>query len=112
MISRGKLECRQTAKYEGRIEMEMRENFGEEESFGERETSPNPPEGTITKRIESVTAPIPSSVYLSLAISAMGASLFLMLAGRKDTANFVGQWAPAILIMGLYNKMVKQHGSD
>jgi hypothetical protein len=92
--------------------MEMRENFGEKESYGERETSPKPPEGSMTKRIESVTAPIPSSVYLSLAISAMGASLFLMLAGRKDTAYFVGQWAPAILIMGLYNKMVKQHGSD
>jgi hypothetical protein len=92
--------------------MEMRENFSEKESYGERETSPKPPEGSMTKRIESVTAPIPSSVYLSLAISAMGASLFLMLAGRKDTAHFVGQWAPAILIMGLYNKMVKQHGSD
>ena len=92
--------------------MEMREKFGEKESLVEEETSPKPPEGAITKKIESITAPIPSSVYLSLAISAMGASLFLMLAGRKDTAHFVGQWAPAILIMGLYNKIVKQHGSD
>jgi hypothetical protein len=92
--------------------METQEDFGEEGTFAKEETFPRPPEGTITKKIESVTAPIPSSVYLSLAISAMGASLLLMLTGRKDTANFVGQWAPAILIMGLYNKMVKQHGSD
>jgi hypothetical protein len=25
---------------------------------------------------------------------------------------FVGQWAPAFLILGVYNKLVKQHGSD
>jgi hypothetical protein len=25
---------------------------------------------------------------------------------------FVGQWAAPFLIMGNYNKMVKQHGSD
>jgi hypothetical protein len=35
-----------------------------------------------------------------------------MLTGRRNVANFIGQWAPTILIMGLYNKMVKQHGSD
>jgi hypothetical protein len=32
--------------------------------------------------------------------------------GRDNWALFVGQWAPAFLIMGVYNKMVKQHGSD
>ena len=25
---------------------------------------------------------------------------------------FVGQWTPTLLILGLYNKLVKQHGSD
>jgi hypothetical protein len=32
--------------------------------------------------------------------------------GRDQWALFVGQWAPAFLIMGVYNKMVKQHGTD
>jgi hypothetical protein len=27
-------------------------------------------------------------------------------------ALFIGQWAAPFLILGLYNKMVKQHGSD
>jgi hypothetical protein len=27
-------------------------------------------------------------------------------------ANFVGQWAPTFLILGLYNKIVKIAGSD
>ena len=32
---------------------------------------------------------------------------------RKQSASvFVGQWAPTLLILGLYNKLVKQHGSD
>jgi len=32
--------------------------------------------------------------------------------GKDNWALFVGQWAPAFLLMGVYNKMVKQHGSD
>jgi hypothetical protein len=27
-------------------------------------------------------------------------------------SNFVGQWVPTFLIFGLYNKLVKLHGSD
>jgi hypothetical protein len=42
----------------------------------------------------------------------MATSLILKLAGKDDWALFVGQWPPALLIMGNYNKMVKQHGSD
>jgi hypothetical protein len=32
--------------------------------------------------------------------------------GQRNVANFVGQWAPTILIMGLYNKLVKLEGSE
>jgi hypothetical protein len=32
--------------------------------------------------------------------------------GKNSWALFVGQWAPSLLIIGTYNKMVKQHGSD
>jgi hypothetical protein len=32
--------------------------------------------------------------------------------GRKHDAQFVGHWVPTNLILGLYNKLVKQHGSD
>jgi hypothetical protein len=42
----------------------------------------------------------------------MAASAVLKIMGRDNWALFVGQWAPAFLIMGVYNKMVKQHGSD
>jgi hypothetical protein len=69
-------------------------------------------EGQITKLIESQTARIPSGAYLTFGVAAIGASLVLLLAGRTNVANFVGQWVPTILIMGLYNKVVKQHGSE
>jgi hypothetical protein len=35
-----------------------------------------------------------------------------MLFGQRNLANFVGQRAPTILIMGLYNKLVKLEGSE
>jgi hypothetical protein len=74
-------------------------------SFGEREDR-------VTSTIETQTAKIPSSGYLAAAIGSMGASALLKILGKDEWALFVGQWAPAFLIMGVYNKMVKQHGSD
>jgi hypothetical protein len=69
-------------------------------------------EGELTRRIESQTARIPSGTYLTLAIASMVGSLVLMLMGARNVANFVGQWAPTILIMGLYNKLVKLEGHE
>jgi hypothetical protein len=69
-------------------------------------------EDLVTGAIERQTAQIPSSVFLGLAVGAMGASLVLKIARKNDWALFVGQWAAPLLIMGNYNKMVKQHGSD
>jgi len=36
----------------------------------------------------------------------------MMCRGRKSTALLVGQWAAPLLIMGLYNKLVKTEGHD
>jgi len=69
-------------------------------------------EGFVTEQIERYTSKVPSGTYLSLAFASIGLSLSLQLLGRKHEAQFVGQWVPTILILGLYNKMVKQHGSD
>ncbi|HZR64920.1 MAG TPA: hypothetical protein VFA85_07220 [Terriglobales bacterium] len=74
-------------------------------SFGE-------PEDRMTGMVESQTAKFPSSTYLAAAISAMGVSALLKIFGKNSWALFVGQWAPSFLIIGVYNKLVKQHGSD
>ena len=65
-------------------------------------------EGKTTSAVESQTSKLPSLTYMGLAVGAMAASAALQAKGRKQTANFVGQWAPTILIMGLYNKVVKE----
>lgn len=68
-------------------------------------------EGQLTKQIESVTSNISSGTFLSFALASVGAAAFLQLIGRKTDAQFVGQWVPTILILGLYNKMAKRHDS-
>jgi hypothetical protein len=69
-------------------------------------------EGEITKQIEYYTSQVPSGVYLSLAVASIGISAMLHLAGRKADSQFVGQWVPTILLLGLYNKLVKVEGSE
>src|SRR5580704_18126224 len=69
-------------------------------------------EGRFTGAIESQTSRIPSSGYLAAAFGAITASAILKIVGKDDWALFVGQWPAAFLLMGVYNKMVKQHGSD
>ena len=69
-------------------------------------------EGTTARTIEQQTARIPSDVWLWAAVGSMGLSLALEVSGREKTANFVGHWAPTLLILGLYNKVVKLQGSD
>lgn len=69
-------------------------------------------EDRFTGSIERKTAQVPSSAFLGLAIGSMVASAVLKISGKDDWALFVGQWAAPFLIMGNYNKMIKQHGSD
>ena len=69
-------------------------------------------EDRFTGMFESQTAKVPSSGYLAAAVGSMIGSATLKILGKDDWALFVGQWAPTFLIMGVYNKMVKQHGSD
>ncbi len=69
-------------------------------------------EGTIARKIEEQTAKLPSDTFLWAAGGAIATSLTLKVLGCNNSALFVGQWAPTLLILGLYNKLVKQLGSD
>jgi hypothetical protein len=71
---------------------------------------PRPTEDQFTKTIESYTAAVPSSGYLAVAIGAMGLSLACQVAGRGKWGNFIAQWVPTWLIIGLYNKLVELEG--
>ena len=76
------------------------------------ELNPEHKEGPVARAIEQETAKLPSDWFLWAAGGAIAAALTLRIAGQKHAANFVGEWAPTILILGLYNKMVKVMGSD
>lgn len=69
-------------------------------------------EDQVTAAIETYTSQVPSSAYLALAIASIGASVGLKIAKKDSAALFVGQWVAPFLLLGIYNKMVKQHGSD
>ncbi len=67
-------------------------------------------EGSLTRAIEQHTAKVPSDFFLFAAMGAMGLSLYFHLTDRPNESRFVGMWAPTILTMGVYNKVVKVFG--
>jgi hypothetical protein len=69
-------------------------------------------EDQLTAMMESYSAKWPTSFFLGAAFGSMAASLILKVQGKDNMALFIGQWAAPFLILGTYNKMVKQHGSD
>ena len=69
-------------------------------------------EGPLARAIENQTAKLPSDIFLWAGLASIVLSLLLRVLDRKDDAIFVGHWAPTILLLGVYNKLVKLHGSD
>lgn len=74
--------------------------------------NPEHKEGKVAKTIEEQTAKLPSDVFLWAAIGSMATSLTLKLIKKDHAALFVGQWAAPFLLLGIYNKLVKQDGHD
>jgi hypothetical protein len=66
-------------------------------------------EDKITGTLERVTAKVPSISFLAVASTAALVSGGLYLLGRKEAAIFIGNWVPSFLLLGVYNKLVKQH---
>lgn len=69
-------------------------------------------EGPVARAIENQTAKLPSDLFLWAAVGSAGLSLGCHAAGRRRLGLFVGQWVSPLLILGLYNKLVKVAGSD
>lgn len=77
-----------------------------------RGPQPQHGEGVVARTIEQQTARLPSDLFLWAAGASILGSLALQATGRQHESLFVGQWAPTFLVLGLYNKLVKLHGSD
>lgn len=68
-------------------------------------------EGHLARLIEQQTAKLPSHWFLLSAFGSMGLSLGLELAGRSRASRFVGSWPTPLLVLGMYNKLVKTLGT-
>lgn len=77
-----------------------------------KDVNPQHKEGPVAKRIEEQTAKIPSDIFLWASFGSMAASLILQFTSKRKESLFVGQWAAPFLLLGIYNKMVKQFGHD
>lgn len=70
--------------------------------------TPKVQEGPITQRVEDVSAQISSATFVSLALASVGVSAAIAaFSQRKTLANFVGLWAPTLLLLGVYTKLVQ-----
>ena len=77
-----------------------------------REEAHQHSEGRLARAIEKQTARLPSDTFLWAAIGSMAFAALFQLREQKHLSLFVGQWAAPLLLMGLYNKLVKVAGSD
>jgi len=69
-------------------------------------------EGTVTRRIERLTAALPSVTWLALAAGSIAVAIALKIARRNHASLFAAMFAPSLLLIGVYNKLVKIAGSD
>jgi hypothetical protein len=74
--------------------------------------NPQHDEGPVAETIEQQTAKLPSDLFLWSGLGALVTAAAVFSTGRKNEALLIGQWAAPILIMGLYNKVVKLEGSN
>ena len=69
-------------------------------------------EGKVARGIESQTAKLPSDIFLWAGLGVLAAGAVLQAVRAKHVGLYVGQWAAPLLIMGLYNKLVKLEGHE
>lgn len=67
-------------------------------------------EGSLTRVLEQQAAKIPSHWFLAASLASMMGAATLEILGRRHSSRFVGMWAQSLLVMGVYNKLVKTLG--
>ena len=73
-----------------------------------RDKVENVHEGELTRAIETQTAKIPSIAFLNLAVGSMALSaVTALIFGKRQLGTFFGLWVPSLMLIGVYNKLVK-----
>lgn len=76
-----------------------------------RVVRPEHTESSVTRLIEQQAAKIPSDAFLASALASMLASMVFEVAGSRRASRFMGMWVAPLLVMGVYNKLVKLFGA-
>jgi len=71
-----------------------------------------PVEGPVARAIEKKTSKIPSDVFLWAALGFLGVSVAMRAGSRRGIAPILSELGPTLLLLGVYNKLVKVAGSD
>lgn len=71
-----------------------------------------PKNSFTTEVVEQQAAKIPSHVFLCTSLTIIGLCLGLKAKKKNGMALFLGQWVAPLLILGLYNKMVRTEGTE
>jgi hypothetical protein len=74
--------------------------------------NPEHREGKVARTIEDQTSKLPSDIFLWASVGAMTTALAFKLLKKDHLSLFFGQWVAPMLLFGVYNKIVKIHGSD
>lgn len=69
-------------------------------------------EGNFADMIQEQASKVPGNLYLWTGLGLLGASLLFRMANKKKISRVLGQLSGSIIVMGLYNKTVKQQGHD
>jgi hypothetical protein len=83
-----------------------------ERSAGSKYNPPSQIEDEITKTIDDYTGSVPSAGFLGIAVGAMIVSIVLQTKGNGKWGNFLAQWVPVWLLLGLYTKLAKLEADD
>ena len=74
--------------------------------------NPQHDEGPVAEATEQQTAKLPSDIFLWGGLGVLATAAVSYATGKRHEALLIGQWAAPILILGLYNKLVKLEGSN
>lgn len=70
--------------------------------------SQNSNEKSIEKGVlGELAGEFPSDTFLWLTVASIALSASIKIMGRTKDANFVGEWAPTFLGLGIFSKLVK-----
>lgn len=65
----------------------------------------------VSREVERQAARVPSAGFISLAVGSMLVSAGIeIFSERKHLANFIGLWVPSLLLVGIYNKLLRMEG--